>query len=231
MPKLFKFSINCRCSACEFNTPQLDCEVCGGQIVYTREVTVPSSLVEVIVDDRAKSRVVSDEAEPIYEVNSRQYGWVSTSKESFEITDETYRRIVYLSPQQSTDAANALEIAAKACDELGKSYGDRGYKAHPRSSDGIYDKCKAGKEASLLCAERVRNLITTQPTQSAAPSAPIEAQLNVINALMDCKTDYEYLAGLDIGHIKCLKEWLTIRANLIGQLIQYTQAPKESEKQ
>ncbi|MES1989259.1 MAG: hypothetical protein V4440_14740 [Pseudomonadota bacterium] len=169
-----------------------------------------------------------------------------------EHLEDWINSVAITSPLQSTEVANALEIAAKACDELGKSYGDRGYKAHPRSSDGIYDKCKSGKEASLLCAERVRNLITAQPTQSTAPSAAIEAQQRgwlVENGKQGNELRYRTIEQGSViwtdDHMKAIRfarradaelfaeedmdAWRIVEHMWSDALIPSTQAPKESE--
>jgi len=45
---------------------------------------------------------------------------------------------------------------------------------------------------------------------------PLNQEL--LDAVNDCKSDYEYLAGLDIEHIAGLKEWLKTRSNALQSI-------------
>lgn len=55
--------------------------------------------------------------------------------------------------------ADALEEAVNICNDMSIKYGIAMSKANQRSSDGIYDQRKGGREASLLCGEKILALI------------------------------------------------------------------------
>lgn len=52
----FSFEIDEACSACSFHGSQEECEVCGGEIEFTRVVTVPWDICKDIYKAMLKSR-------------------------------------------------------------------------------------------------------------------------------------------------------------------------------
>lgn len=51
-PKLigeFPIPIEQTCSACYFHEPQQDCEVCGGEVQYTKNIQVPWTTIKDII--------------------------------------------------------------------------------------------------------------------------------------------------------------------------------------
>ncbi len=162
----------------------------------------------------------------VYEVlDSPRHTWQSVTKEHYDnyANDEGKKRIVYIPLTQSTEVANALEMAAVVTWINCMNY----MKKHmiPAMQDTELNKFVSD----------IRNLITTQPTQSATPSAPIEARqsyadgleaaVNICESLSDKyhnrRDENEAYSHISGGCDFC--------ADAIKALIPSTQAPKESE--
>lgn len=58
-----------------------------------------------------------EQGEAVYLVKG-SYGWIVTSKENYDCTDDNYKRVAYTAPQQPQSVADALEEAAKISDEV-----------------------------------------------------------------------------------------------------------------
>jgi hypothetical protein len=57
MNNKYTFSIACQCSACGFHGAQDDCEVCAGEVNYSRLVIVPIDVLQAIQTEVSKTLI------------------------------------------------------------------------------------------------------------------------------------------------------------------------------